>query len=164
VLSERDKDLQQAVELAIYREIGARNFYRRISDGIDNSEGKEKFSQLSRDEENHRIKLESWYEKMTGGAFSPDDVRLEQSEIRGLAVDGQTGALEALNIAIGAETQAREFYEGQAERASDPELRRLFEQLAEEEAGHFALLEAERNSIIGGFYWFDMDNTAFLED
>lgn len=163
-MSERGRDLQQAVELAIYREIGARNFYRRISEEIGNSEGKEKFSQLSRDEDNHRIKLESWYEKLTGEAFSPDDVRLEQSEIRGFAVGEQTGALEALNIAIEAEAQAREFYEGQAEKAADPELERLFGQLAEEEAGHFALLEAERNSIIGGFYWFDMDNTAFLED
>ena len=163
-MSEHDNDLQQAVELAINREIAARNFYRRISEEIGNAEGKEKFSQLSIDEEGHRIKLESWYEKMTGGKFSTDDAKLEQSEMRGFTVKEQTGALEALGIALKAEAQAREFYAGQAERARDQELKRLFENLADEEAGHYALLEAERNSIIGGFYWFDMDNTAFLED
>ncbi len=163
-MSEHGNDLQQAIESAIYREIGARDFYRRISEEIGNDEGKKKFSQLSIDEEAHRVKLESWYGKLTGGEFSPDGAKLEQSEIRGLDVDEQTGALEALGIAIEAEAQAREFYSGQAEKVSDPELKQLFEKLADEEAGHFALLEAERNSIIGGFYWFDMDNTAFLED
>lgn len=163
-MSEHGNDLQRAVELAIYREIGARNFYRCISEEIGNAEGKERFSQLSMDEEGHRIKLESWYEKLTGGEFSPDDVKLEQSEIRSFTVKEQTGALEALGIAIEAEAQAREFYAGQAETASDPELKQLFEKLADEEAGHYALLEAERNSIIGGFYWFDMDDTRFLED
>jgi rubrerythrin len=156
--------MQQAIELAIYREIGARNFYNRISEEIGNTDGKEKFAQLSRDEEGHRVKLESWYEKMTGGKFTPDDEKLEQSEIRDFAVAEQTGALEALGIAINAEEQAREFYSGQAAAAADPGLKELFEKLADEEAGHFALLEAERNSIIGGFYWFDMDDTAFLED
>jgi rubrerythrin len=163
-LSEHGDDLQKAVELAIYREIGARDFYKRISEEIGNADGKEKFSQLSRDEEGHRIKLESWYEKLTGGEFSPDDVKLEQSEIQGFTVRQQTGALEALGIAIEAEEQAREFYAERASSASDPELKQLFERLADEEAGHYSLLEAERNSIIGGFYWFDMDNTAFLED
>lgn len=60
-------------------------------------------------------------------------------------------ARSAPGIAIEAEAQAREFYAGQAERVSDPELKQLFERLADEEAGHYALLEAERNSIIGGF-------------
>lgn len=163
-MSEHGDDLQKAVELAIYREIGARDFYKRISEEIGNGEGKEKFSQLSRDEEGHRIKLVSWFEKLTGGEFSPDDVKLEQSEMRGFTVKEQAGALEALGIAIEAEEQAREFYARQAESALDSELKQLFERLADEEAGHYALLEAERNSIIGGFYWFDMDNTAFRED
>ncbi len=163
-MSEHDNDLQQAVELAIYREVGARNFYKRISEEIGNAEGKEKFSQLSIDEEGHRIKLESWYEKMTGEKFSTDDARLEQSEMRGFTVKEQTGALEALGVALEAEARAREFYTGQAEKVLDPELKRLFESLADEEAGHYVFLEAERNSIIGGFYWFDIDNTAFLED
>ena len=163
-MGERSNDMQQAIESAIYREIGAKNFYSRISEEIGNADGKEKFSQLSRDEDGHRIKLESWYEKLTGEEFSADEQKLEQSEIRGFAVKEQTGALEALGIAIEAEEQAREFYSGQAEAASDPELKSLFERLADEEAGHYTLLEAERNSIIGGFYWFDSDSAAFLED
>jgi rubrerythrin len=163
-LSKRDADLKNSIELAVYREIGARNFYRRISAKIKNQEGKSRFVQLSEDEDGHRIKLESWFEKLVGEKFVADKAKIEQSEIQGIDIGEQTGALEALNIAIRAEEQAREFYSEQAERTDIPELKRLLERLSEEESGHFSLLEAERNSIIGGFYWFDLDSTAFLED
>jgi rubrerythrin len=159
-----DADLRSSIELAIYREIGARNFYRRISDEIKNPEGIRRFAQRSEDEEGHRTKLEMWYEKLVGDRFSADDGKIEQSEIRGLKVGEQAGALEALNIAIKAEAQAQEFYAEQAGKTDIPELKKLFENLSEEESGHHNLLEAERNSIIGGFYWFDLDSTAFLED
>jgi len=160
----RDADLKTSIELAVYREIGARNFYRRISETIKNPEGRGRFVQLSVDEEGHRVKLESWFEKLVGEKFAADEGKIEQSEIRGIDIGEQTGALEALNIAIEAEAQAREFYSDQAAKADIPELRKLFEELSEEESGHHDLLEAERNSIIGGFYWFDLDSTAFLED
>lgn len=163
-MSGQDAELRESIEVAIYREIGARDFYRRISEEIENGEGIEKFAQLSSDEEGHRIKLEAWFERLVGERFSAQDERIEQSEIRGFKVDEQTGALEALNIAITAESQARDFYAERAEKTDMPELKELFTNLSEEEAGHFNLLEAERNAIIGGFYWFDIDSTSFLED
>jgi len=163
-LSGHDAELRESIEVAIYREIGARNFYRRISEEIKNSEGMEKFAQLSSDEEGHRVKLEAWFERLVGEKFMGEDEKIEQSEIRGFRIDEQTGALEALNIAIAAEERAREFYAEWAEKTGIQELKELFANLSEEEAGHFNLLEAERNAIIGGFYWFDIDSTSFLED
>jgi len=163
-LSGHDAEMRESIEIAIYREIGARNFYRRISDEIKNPEGAKKFAHLAEDEDGHRIKLEAWFERLVGEKFTAREEKVGQSEIRGIKLDGQTGALEALNLAIEAEAKAREFYAEQAKRAGIPELEELFENLSEEEAGHFNLLEAERNSIIGGFYWFDLDSTSFLED
>jgi rubrerythrin len=163
-LNGHDAELRESIEVAIYREIGARNFYRRISEEIKNSEGVEKFAQLSSDEEGHRVKLEAWFERLVGEKFTAKDEKIEQSEIHGFKIDEQTGALEALNIAITAEERAREFYAERAEKTDIPELKELFANLSEEEAGHFNLLEAERNAIIGGFYWFDIDSTSFLED
>ncbi len=156
--------MRESIETAIYREIGARNFYRRISEEIKNSEGAEKFARLSEDEDGHRIKLESWFERLVGDSFSARNEKIEESEIKGIRLDEQTGALEALNLAIEAEAKAREFYAERAKKTDIPELKKLFENLSEEEEGHFNLLEAERNAIIGGFYWFDLDSTSFLED
>lgn len=163
-MSERDVEMMHAIEEAVYKEIGARNFYRKIGDRIKNSEGKEKFLRLSEDEDGHRIKLESWLKKLYDVDFVAEPERTAQSEIECVRVDEEAGALEALNIAIEAEARAKEFYSKQAGNTDDPELKALFLNLADEENGHYNLLEAERNSLIGGFYWFDIDSTSFLED
>ena len=97
-MKKRDAGLKNIIELAVYREIGARNFYRRISEKIKNQEGKNRFVQLSEDEDGHRVKLESWFEKLVGEKFVADEGKIEQSEIRGIDIGEQTGALEALNI------------------------------------------------------------------
>jgi rubrerythrin len=163
-VSDTGSEMKQAIELAIYREIGARDFYRRIADQIKNAEGIEKFRQLSDDEEGHRVKLESWFKRLYETDFEADPEGIKQSEIGDYPIEKETGALEALDIAIEAEAKAQEYYTAQSEKAESAELREMFRSLADEERGHYNLLEAERNSLIGGFYWFDMDSTSFLED
>ena len=160
----KNLELKQALEGAIYREIGASKFYGTIAKRIENPEGSAKFRQLSKDEVGHRIKLESLFKDMFDEAFSPTSEGIEESEIEEWDLSDRTGALEALDIAIEAEASAEEFYTGQAESTDDERLKKLFTDLAEEEKGHHSLLEAEKNSIIGGFYWFDMDSTSFMED
>jgi rubrerythrin len=157
-------EFEQALTGAIYKEIGARNFYERIAKRISNPEGREKFTQLSRDEEGHREKLTNWYERMFERDFPVSEEEVRASEIKEFQIDESSGALKALDIAIVAESEANRFYREQADQVEDEELRRLFSQLAAEEQGHYNLLQAERNALIGGFYWFDMDSTSFLED
>ena len=160
----QETEFKQVMAGAICREIGARDFYRMLSNTIRNAEGKDKFHRLSVDEEGHRKKLESWYKKTFNATFVADPKMLKEAEVKGMRVNGQPSALEALDIAIKAEMRAEEFYSSQAEAAAIPELRELLAKLASEEHGHYELLEAERNSITGGFYWFDIDSTSFLED
>lgn len=159
-----EAQFESALAGAICREVGARDFYGKLSDAIKNAEGKEKFRHLSNDEENHRAKLESWYRKLFDATFVADPKMLKESEIKGVGVSDQTTALAAIGIAIKAELRAEAFYAAEAEAASIPDLRALLENLAKEEHGHYELLEAERSSITGGFYWFDIDSANFLED
>ncbi len=163
-LKGHDEQFKSALAGAICREIGARDFYGKLSAAIKNAEGKEKFRRLSGDEENHRSKLVSWYRTLFNAAFKADPKMLKESEIKGVAVSDKTTALEAIGIAIKAEMAAESFYTAEARAVSIPELGSLFEKLAAEEHGHYELLEAERSSITGGFYWFDIDSANFLED
>ena len=163
-MNERHEEFMQILAGAICREIGARDFYGRISNTIRNPEGKEKFKRLSSDEEGHRTKLESWYQNLFGTAFVPSTSELNDAEIKGVEIDEKTGAMAALDIAIKAEMKAEEFYASQAASVENPRFKDLLEQLSREEHGHYELLLAERNSLTGGFYWFDMDSTSFLED
>jgi rubrerythrin len=157
-------DFKQVLAGAICREIGARNFYKTISDAIRNAEGKEKFARLSGDEEGHRAKLEGWYLKLFDEKFVADKKELDGAEIKGVRISEKAGALEAIDIAIKAEMRAEEFYSSRAETVGQAELRKLLGQLAAEEHGHYELLLAERGSLTGGFYWFDIDSSQPLED
>jgi rubrerythrin len=163
-VNERQGEFMRILAGAICREIGARDFYGKISNAIKNPEGKERFKRLSGDEEGHRIKLETWYKKFFNKVFVADKKELEESEIKGFQVDEKAGAMMALDIAIKAEMKAEEFYSSQAEAVEDPQFKDLLVKLAGEEHGHYELLLAERNSLTGGFYWFDMDSSSFLED
>jgi rubrerythrin len=163
-VKKQEGDFRRTLSGAIYREIGARNFYRNMAGAIKNAEGSERFKRLSSDEERHRVKLEGWYRKLFDAAFIADERELGSAEIKGVSIDEKTGAMAALDIAIKAEMQAEEFYASQAEAVEQDELRELLVQLSTEEHGHYELLLAERNSLAGGFYWFDMDSSQFLED
>jgi rubrerythrin len=160
----RTDDFKKVLAGAIYREIGARDFYGRIAEAIKNAEGKERFDRLSKDEEGHRVKLEGWYRKLFDGTFTPDKKELDAAEIKGVHVDEKTGAVAALDIAIKAEMKAEEFYAAQAASVENAELKKLLAQLSAEEHGHYELLLAERGALAGNFYWFDMNSTQFLED
>jgi rubrerythrin len=160
----QNEDFKRVLAGAIYREIGARNFYRQIAGAIKNPEGSERFNGLSKDEDSHRVKLEGWYLKLFKAKFVADRKELDGAEIKGVRVDGKTGAMAALDIAIDAEMKAEEFYAREAGKVEDAELAKLLTQLSGEEHGHYELLLAERNSLAGNFYWFDLDSAQFLED
>ncbi len=163
-MSAKSEDLRSALSGAIYREIGASDFYRFLGEKITNPEGSKTFLKLSEDEASHRDKLESWYSRMFGEDFVADPEELKKAERAKVDVGEVSGALKALDIAIEAEGRARDFYETEAEKAEDKELKELFLNLAEEELGHYNLLQAEKSSLIDAFYWFDMDSTSFMED
>jgi rubrerythrin len=156
--------LKAAISRAIYAEIGAMNFYSRIAGKIENEEGSTRFEQLSVDEKGHRDTLKGWYLRLFGTEFAEDEQVIKSSEISDIRIRGEAGAIEALDIAIEAESQANDYYLAEAERAEDPELKKMFESLALQEKGHYDLLTAEKNALTGGFYWFDMDQSGFLED
>lgn len=162
-MSGMNDTMKSSLEEAIYREIGARDFYGKISETITNPEGKDLFAKLSSDEDGHRETLSSWYGRLFG-EFKAEDDKLRDSEIKGFEVSERTGAMEALDIAIEAESRAADFYDKRAGEVEDVELKKLFLELSEVEKGHFNLLEAERNSLAGGFYWFDMDSSSFMEE
>ena len=157
-------DAKSILTDAIYREIEARNFYQRIGDTITNEEGKKKFYQLSKDEESHREKLTRWYKRLFSEEFELDVNEIGESEASFFEAKDSTSAMEALDIAIKAEARAEDFYRSRANQVEQEELKALLEELAEQEHGHYNLLLAERNAIVGGFYWFDMDSSGFLED
>lgn len=151
----------EALSVAIYNEQSAFDFYTRLSDVIKNQSGKEKFKFLAADEKRHRELLENHHKKVTGGKqfpFDPNRVKKIQVDIR-----DNTTASEALDIGIKAEKEAYEFYSKSTAEAKDRQAKKMFLMLAEQEDRHYNILTAEKQALMGQFYWFSLDTPGIME-
>jgi rubrerythrin len=156
-----EMDAQEALSVAIYNEQSAFDFYTKLSDVIKNESGREKFKFLASDEKRHRKLLEGYYKKISGGKefqFDPSKVKAIKVEVR-----DNTSASEALDIGIKAEKEAYEFYNKSAEQTNDPDAKKMFLMLAEQEDRHYNLLTAEKQALIDQFYWFTLDTPGMME-
>jgi len=156
------KDIRslEVLSMGIYNEESAYDFYISVSKKIKNQSGKEKFEALASDEKRHRQILENLYRKESGKDFDFNPSKVKKIEFE---IEDQTGAFEAIDIAMEAERQAYLFYTRASEKAENKEAKRMFQTLAEEEDGHYQKLSAERNALSGGFYWFDIEDSGFVE-
>jgi len=156
-----EESAPEALTTAIYNEHSAFDFYTKLSETIKNQSGKEKFKFLASDEKRHRKLLENHYKKITGGKefpFDPGKVKTIHVDIR-----DNTTASEALDIGIKAEKEAYEFYNKSAEETKDPDAKKMFLMLAEQEDSHFNILTAEKQALTGQFYWFNSDVPGMME-
>lgn len=152
----------EALGFAIYNEQSAFDFYKNLSETIQNPSGQERFRFLSLEEKRHRSLLEERYVKESGGQkflFEPQKVK----KIK-LKISDQASAKEALHLALEAEREAYNSYIRAASQAMDLEGKKMYESLAAEEDKHYQILSSELQMISGGFYWFSLDTSGFMED
>ncbi|MDP2960417.1 MAG: ferritin family protein, partial [candidate division Zixibacteria bacterium] len=157
-----DTGALEAQEIAVYNERSAHDFYKNLSETIENPSGQERFKFLYLDEERHRKLLEERYLKESGGksfVFNPRKVKKVE-----LNINDQASAKEALDIALEAEREAYNSYMKAASKAKDQQGRKMYETLASEEDKHYQVLMSEKQIIEGGFYWFSLDSSGFMED
>ena len=151
----------EALRIAIYNEQAAFDFYKSLLNVIENEGGKNTFTFLAEDEKRHRQLLEDRYQKESGGQTFVFDAR--RAKKVNVDVDSQAGALDAVDMAIEAEKAASDFYTHGAEKTRDAGGKRMFESLAEDEDRHYEILVAEREALLGGPYWFSMDEQRVME-
>jgi len=151
----------EAISVAIYNEQAAFEFYNGLVDVIENEGGKSMFRSFAADEKRHRQHLEKRYgTESCGGAFVFDPGRVKQITF---SVDSQTGAIDAVELAIEAEKEACAFYQDAARKTRDEAGKHMFEALAADEDRHHEMLLAEREALLGHFYWFGADDQRFME-
>ena len=94
------------------------------------------------------------------GTISPSAIErlVPKLSDKSLQIHGKEGQhqLAALNTALDLEETARAFYEEQARRAPSGPARDTFARLAEMEAAHFALIQAEIDNIRQDGFWFGL--------
>ena len=127
---------------AIEQETEARDFYREAAGRVADASVREIFEEMARQEDKHREILETF-------RFNPTArVEFERAEDFGLAEEAEMQHLsmdlspaEAFQLAMKKEQAALETYTKWAQVTRDPELKRVYEELAEMERGHKARIE-----------------------
>ncbi|MHC1756976.1 MAG: ferritin family protein [Methanosarcina sp.] len=140
------KGIEEAIALAIEREIEARDFYLQQATLMENPKFRELYEHLAGEEVKHIGYLEGYRDKKelpvisteipSGQSFSPEfnTARTKGGEI----TLGDAGILLA---AMRHERKSEDFYSELAKRAEDENQRSFFEMLSGYERGHYEVID-----------------------
>lgn len=146
----------EILDRAIEREKGGHDFYLKASEKTQDGKGRQMFQWLAQEEMRHFSQLsrqrQSLMEEKKWQPAPPPVAPVDKGSFPPVAeaageVQANTGEIEALSLAIEAETRSIALYSQGAREATDPEARKVFSSLVPEEQGHLDLLEAEREFL-----------------
>jgi rubrerythrin len=158
---------KELLKRAIKGELDGLRFYNFLADKATNGDAKRKLSGLADDEKRHEAILKNLYKRL----YKEDVGELPAVGINALAkffdgskAKGKQTERDYINLAIEVELAATNFYKEGAAATKDGEMKKLYESLAAEEFTHFEILQAEKDSIGGNYYWFGTDLSSPMED
>ena len=156
-----DSDVMTALATAVEAEKQSLRTYLQLGWDTRDASGKQMFIRLAIDEFEHMRLLETWHADMRPpGAIERSVIErlVPKLSDKSLQIRGTEGQhqLSALNAALDLEKSARTFYEEQSRLAQEGPARALFNRLAEMEAAHYALIQAEIDSIRLDGFWFGL--------
>lgn len=158
--------IAEVLRKAIKGEKDGYKFYNLLAEKATNPDAKRKLENLRDDEIRHEETLRAIFEKHIGSEVG----ELPERGINALAEVFRKGRLEErktemefLNLAIEAELAATKYYQQERDLIDDPTFREVFDTLADEEHGHFELLQAEKDALAGNYSWFGYDEGSPLE-
>lgn len=144
----------EIIGLAIRSEEEAAKFYGDIAGRIKNDLAKAKYESLAREEGSHCRLLLNLYRRMTGDE-KPPRIPGTPETAEGGGVPSEASDLERLlEIAIGREEKAKNFYKGMASEMTDDNARRLLQYLADIERGHELMLISELEAYRRDKNWY----------
>lgn len=150
-----------ALAIAIEAEKRSLRAYLKLAWETRDSSGKQILIRLATDEFEHMRLIETWQgDERPPSAIEPSVVgrlipKLSDKSLQIRGTDGQD-QLSALVVALDLEKSARTFYEEQGRLTQEEPARALFSRLAEMEAAHYALIQAEIDSIQRDGFWFGL--------
>jgi rubrerythrin len=165
-LDQRKKQIGTILKKAIKGEEDGLHFYSLLAEKATNVEAKRKLEGLRDDEVRHKVTLVALYRKHVGGEIG----KLPAHGITALRkvfakghLDERKTEMDFINLAIEAELAATKYYREQRNLIADPEFKEIFDQLAEEEHGHFELLQSEKEALAGNYNWFAYGDSSPME-
>jgi rubrerythrin len=156
--------LRDALDLAILIEEEAEDRYRELADNLEFHNTRDAasfFRFMATCEAKHGEELSAKRRELFGDQpASVDRSMLWDVEAPGYEVTKSfMKAEEALEVALAAETKAYEFFDGALPEVEDPEVRKLFTELRQEEVEHMQMVRDQTWKVVDGDA-FDPDDFA----
>lgn len=160
------EEMVAVLKTAIEVEKNGYTTFRDLAARTADETGKRMFTQLAKDEIEHKELLEKQLQSLQAGGSVRKVViprsaveslipalREKQQRIKGEAAAGE---VDALTTALDLERKAGRFFREKADETGSPELREMFLRLAEWEDSHYDLIQAELDSINNSGMWFGL--------
>ncbi len=170
-MDESTKRVAEGLKKAMQAEHEGRHFYLMAAGSTQDAKGQATFTDLAEEELDHFNYLKRHYESvLKTGKVDATAVLGEQKALSGThpifseeiktRVKDAHYEMTALSIGIQLELSAVNFYRAEAEATSDPQVKKLHEELAKWEQGHLAALEQQANALKED-YWHDAGFAPF---
>jgi rubrerythrin len=162
-MDEAAKEVARALFEAIKAESDGESFYKMAALSAEDDKGRQVFEQLAGEELDHKRFLTAQYRSVRETGKVDAGVKLGRradlsgaspifsEHIKARLRDAHL-EMSALSIGIQLEQTSMGYYREQAERAADPQVRQLFEELADWERGHYEALLRQQESLKDD-YW-----------
>ena len=137
--------IEEVLRNAIESEIASRAYYLKLSERAKDEPARLKLVELAERQVTHRLKLERRYRELVGEPPPkfPEPAIEIPAELRNIDVS------RGLRIALEHERESESNFRFLAERTDDPDLLRLFLEMAEMEWKHKAEIQSEFDAIGG---------------
>ena len=157
-------DELEALALALEVEKAEMKFYLDLARGTRDEKARKMFLFLAREEADHWEQFEERFLERVA-----EECRLPavSEELLGkLLVNAGNveSEVDAVKIGMEQEKLTWEFYERAAEEAKHEPIRRLFEELARIEKGHYELLKAQYDAVMKTGIWMDYQDFSLEVD
>lgn len=164
---EKFTTVKEAIKTAIQMEKDGYAFYQKAAAQTSSDMGKSIFESIAKDELLHLDVFQKLFEEKVGKSEWDDlvdsskkyqEIPVFPKDLKEVAGrDPDTNELDALRIAMDSEKDAIDYYTEIWENSNDDEVKKIIDEIIEQEKNHYSLLEGEFHHINSTGYWFDLD-------
>jgi len=162
--SEKVKD---AIKTAIQMEKDGYSFYKKAAAQTTSNMGKSIFESIANDELLHLeifkkmfndiVGKDEWNE-LVNSSKKYSNINVFPKNLKEAAgANPDVNEIDALRIAMDSEKEAIDYYGEIKENLADQDVKKVIDEIIEQEKNHYSLLEKEFNHINKTGYWFEFD-------
>ena len=161
------EDVKNAIKTAIQMEKEGYAFYKKASAQTSSDMGREIFDSLANDEKIHlevfqklfkdKIEKSEW-NNLVNSSKKYADIDIFPKDLQQIeGANPDTNELDAIKIAMDSEKDAIEYYGKIKEKIKDDDIRKIINEIIEQEKNHYSILQEEFEHLSRTGYWYELD-------